>query len=168
MEIRRGNITKAIENVLKQKEILKNLLLKQNSSKHNENKLKQKLLAVTLLLRCWSIKYNNSVDQKMLPELNKEITRLQHALYDSNKKILKKCRSDTLNKLKKRAEIIKISPENLFLNDPAYNEFDSNGFPIKDNNNKLLTKSKIKRLKKILEQHKKRHLKWILKNKEVV
>jgi tetratricopeptide (TPR) repeat protein len=167
MEIRRGNIAKAIQNVLKQKEILKSLLLKQSSSKHDESKLKQRILAVTFLLRCWSIKYSNYVDQKMLPELNKEITILQGSLDGSNKKTIKKCRSNTLNKLKKRAEMIKISPEKLFLDDPAYNEFDSNGFPIKDKNNKLLTKSKIKRLKKLLEQHKKRHLKWVLKNKVV-
>ena len=101
----------------------------------------------------------------MLSELNKEIAVLQDTLHDSNKKTNSKCRSNTLNKLKRRAEIIKIPPEKLFLNDPAYKEFDGNGFPIKDNDDKLLTKSKIKRLKKVLEQHRKRHLKWVAKNK---
>ena len=60
----------------------------------------------------------------------------------------------------KIAEKIKIPPDKLFLNDRAYSEFDDNGFPIKDHNGQVLTKSKIKRLKKLLIQHKKRHLKW--------
>ena len=59
MEVKRGDSSKAFQNVLKQKEILTNLISTANKKNNNFNevKLKQKLLAVVLLLRRWSIKY---------------------------------------------------------------------------------------------------------------
>ena len=163
MEIRRGNASKAYQNVLKQKDIITDLLattIKNNNL--NEIKLKQKLLAVTLLIRRWSTKYKELMDQEKVLNLNNEITNLQSELNCIKRKNTKQKRDYETNVLMKSkiAEKIKIPPDKLFLNDRAYSEFDDNGFPIKDHNGQVLTKSKIKRLKKLLIQHKKRHLKW--------
>lgn len=51
-------------------------------------------------------------------------------------------------------------PEEMFRDDLKYSEWDDRGIPTKDSEGNLLTKSALKKLTKIYEAHKKKHIKW--------
>ena len=52
-------------------------------------------------------------------------------------------------------------PEELFHDESKYSEWDERGIPTKDVEGNTLTKSGLKKLTKIYEAHKKKHIKWI-------
>ena len=168
MEIRRGNASKAVLSVLRQKDILTNLLNDSgDKGATDQSKLKQKLLAAMLILRSWTNKHESIMEKYEIERLNVDINELQMQLIHRNnnhRKIGHKNKEKVNREKLKIAEKIKLPPEQMFLQDPAYSKFDSNGFPLADHNNLPLTKSKIKRLRKMQMQHGKRHLKWLAKS----
>lgn len=51
-------------------------------------------------------------------------------------------------------------PDQFFRDEEKYSEWDESGFPIKDVEANELTKSQMKKLKKMYEAHSKKHIKW--------
>ena len=52
-------------------------------------------------------------------------------------------------------------PDQLFRDETKYSEWDEKGFPLKDAKGVELTKSALKKLKKIYDAHCKKHMKWL-------
>ena len=110
MEIRRGNVSKAVVSVLRQKDILTNLLNdSDNRGITDQSKLKQKLLAAMLILRSWTSKHESIMEEYEIERLNANINELQTQLINHNNNHMK---IGYKNKEKANREKLKIAEKN--------------------------------------------------------
>lgn len=120
-----------------------------------------------------SIQYHRQIDKtagKALYDYFVECTRafaLEHQLKTRNDKVVPKWLTDIVNASSSNKTDASIPPDQIFRDATLYSSWDEAGMPLTNRNGEALTKSAVKKLRKLHDAHKKRHEKCMTKNASV-